>query len=67
MTRHRNRLPARLLAYFEANDGEELDFPAICTKFDVTRRCAEWAVYTLCAEGKLENVRVIRSIRKVTP
>lgn len=64
--RQRDRLPAKILGYFEANPDEELSYADMATKFGVTVDQIRMAMRTLMHDAPpvLESVHVIRTRRK---
>lgn len=66
VNRNPNRLPAKILAFFEANPDEELTYADIAAKFGVSQASARWTVQVLLNDkaNPLESVHVIRTKRK---
>ena len=53
-------LPARVLAFLEANPDEELTIEQVATKFSATHWTVRNALRRLMLSGKIEDVRVVR-------
>lgn len=56
----RDKLPAKIAAYFERNPGEELLYDDAAAKFGCRRKTLYRALATLKGAGKVEVVNVIR-------
>lgn len=56
--RHPHGLPARLLAFYEANPDEELTYSDIVAKFSVSPFTAREAVKAL--RSQIESVHIVR-------
>ena len=56
MKRHKpDSLPGRLIAFFAANPGEELNYADVCAKFGVAKRTAHVIVGRMVRDGELND------------